>query len=176
MKSDNMPNCPRSGKPIIDMGAYYSFPGWPDKAFIKQVCGVEIPLEEYLQIVTHEGKPGSMRSFTSKAGKPFSGQLVFVNNQVQFYREFDPLVVCPRTGKPVAVTAKAFYFDGLPKIPCWREYHFRPFTAADWVAVLANKDGATFTNFPSRSGIFYAANVRYDEDKKEFVFEYVEKH
>lgn len=166
-------NCPKTGQPVIDMGTYYRFAGFPSVAFTKKICGTDIGVGEYFKLLSNVGEPGTEYRFISKAGKPFKGRLVFTGNQTEFYRVLDASALCPLTNKPASITEKAIYFDGFPKVPFWTEFRYRRFSAQDWVKVLSNSDGCTFDDFPSRSGKLNAGRVWFDSEKKEIKFEYV---
>jgi hypothetical protein len=165
-------NCPKSGQPVIDKGSYFAFPGFPGLAFHQKICGTPIGVEEYGYLLSHVGEPDQEHKFVSKEGKPFKARLVFTGSRIEFFRVLDHTALCPKTNKPASITEKAIYFEGYVKFPFWVEFHFRLFSAQDWVKVLSKPEGCTFDDFPSRSGALRTGRVWFDPAKNAICFEY----
>ena len=82
--------CPKSRKPVMDMGKYYRFEGYPGIFFWKAVANRPITPAEYLPLLTALDltMPVSLTGFTTKEGKPFSGRLVLHPGEKDIGKQF----------------------------------------------------------------------------------------
>lgn len=75
--------CPKSGKPVLDMGKFYRFPGLPEVAFWKTIAQRDVTTEEYSELIA-SGKVGPLGGFISSKGSKFSAMLVLKDGKVGF--------------------------------------------------------------------------------------------
>lgn len=92
--------CPKSKQPVMDMGTYYRFPGYPAAYFNKAIAQRPMAIEEFVNMLTSE-EPIYLDGFISKVNKPFTAALVLdpTTNKINF--QFAPRGDAPRA------TAKA---------------------------------------------------------------------
>lgn len=101
--------CPSSGKPVVDHGSYWIFPGYPNTRFWKTMAGRTMSLEDYCAIL----KGGVfLDGFVSKkSGRNFSARVIYKDDQVVFDFDYPSAPTTPKMSGPGSskMKRKTFY-------------------------------------------------------------------
>ena len=154
--------CPTSGEPVIDMGDFWRFPGYPKVRASKLMIGREMKLSEYVEVFKNEPEPGTtLEGFIGKVkegekvGKPFSAALKYAPDPEK-NRAF--AFVFPE--RPGGVGSNHIVIDG---VKCFSTFAHRDMSEADYRKILASgKTGVEFEFISTRTTKPYTAFVFYN--------------
>lgn len=131
--------CPKTGKPLLDRGKYYSAEGWPQTRFYKIVCEREFTPEDLRSILEDlerdgkslvkglKGKNGAFEAFMEITNsKNYGKALRFSPKSKAEDVGVDLDVNCPKTKKPIRDCGSFYSAPGWPdvrfyKVVCERE-------------------------------------------------------
>ena len=161
--------CPISGEAVLEYESAFDFPGAPEATFRKTIAKREMSADDYRTILKSGDEGFKFEGFWSQAKNRTFAAKVRYNKDKQYEGETSPGcefvfeksdsaprvetptgVMCPKSGKPVMKSGKAFIFPGWPDLICWETIASRDMTAADYAKILGSKDGFAFSGFISK--------------------------
>lgn len=160
--------CPKTGKPVVDFGNAYSFPGLPGIRLWKTVASKMISAEEY-SLLVDSGRTELLEGFTAKSGSKFAAFLTLKGDKLTF--EFPereqsgtPIegVLCPKSGKPVLDCGKFYRFLGVPKSAFWKSVAQRNMKPEDYIPLVGNGKTEVLSGFISKKGSAFSAALILD--------------
>jgi DNA topoisomerase-3 len=177
--------CPKSGSSVMDYGAYWVFPGWPDLKCRKVMLERPVSESEWASILKgiDSGKPVKLTGLISpKTKNAFDALIVKTIDKKYgpgFGFEFEqkaPKVsqasgfMCPKSGEPVRDFGAYWQFPHKPWsiFRCNKVFVGRPMTESDWVAVLEGIDKKTphrLEGLVGKSGNAFSAWIVRKDDK-----------
>lgn len=171
--------CPKTDKPVYDMGTYFWFPGYPKTYCLKVLNQREMKPEEYA--AAFQGEETVLEGFVGKNDKPFNAMLRYDSELERIGFEFPPEnpmdINCPKSGKPIDNREKYFMFPGYPDIRFWKSVAGRDMSAEDYILVLENHPTPVeFHNFYStKKQRPFSAPVRLNEENNEIELAFDDK-
>lgn len=173
--------CPKTGKPALDMGSYYTFSGFPGVYCNKTIASRQMAPEEYALLLA--GRTLQLEGFLSKAGKTFAAKLVFDPGAKKFNFDFGAKGVptkqlCPKAGTPILEAETYYQFPGYPGVYFNKTVAKRVMSIADYLAALSTAKPVFLDGFLSKEDKPFSAALVLDDTGKRmnFVFPPRENH
>ena len=161
--------CPASSEPVIDMGEYWKFPGYPDVRASKIILTRQMQLSEFVEVFKNAPEPGSvLDGYVGKAkppekvAKPFKAALKYAPDP-ETKRSF--AFVFP--DRPAGSSNGSFItVDG---VRCFPEIAHRKMSEDEYRQILASgKQGMEFEFVSQRTTRPYKARVVYNPKAKPY--------
>lgn len=161
--------CPASGEPVIDMGEYWKFPGYPDVRASKTILGRPMQLSEFVQAFKNAPEPGDVLEGYmgkpkpgEKEGKPFKAALKYAPDP-----ETKKAFVFVFPDRPAGSTTGNFItVDG---VRCFPEIAHRKMSEDEYRQILkSGKEGVEFDFFSHTKQKAYKAKVVYNPKAKPY--------
>lgn len=167
--------CPKSGEPVEEFPEGWFFPGHPEASFPKEICGRKMSAQDYVAVLKGGADGAAFEKFFSKSKDRHFAARVRYNPARVYQEEVSPGVefyfppdretgaTCPKSGKPVTETEKAFKFAGFPGF-FGKVIAGRTMSAEDYVKILAaGGSGVKLEGFRSKkTGAKFGAVVKYN--------------
>ena len=163
--SDEGTMCPKSGRPVLDMGDHYNFPGYPTircwKTIAKRTCSAA----DFAQAFAAAPNPGPfLDGFESGKGKAFKAALHYAPNP-ETGKNFQ--FVFPDTEGAEGQRLDFYTLAEAPGVRCWHTFLQRPMSEEDYRRIIgAGKQGCRLDGFKSKGGNSFGATVVFDAKAK----------
>ncbi len=173
--------CPKSKQPLLDRGAAFEAPGFPDTIFWKTAFGKTWDPSDVVTLI--EGvlakKPVEFTGLHTKEQRLYSAPLTIdpKTKKVVIHQISEKLsVVCPKSSKAVEDKGKYWICPGWPKLKLWKNAFGKDWTIDGYLTVLAGNlkgDVPFMDDLVSKAGRpFTAKLIVSDENQEKFSLEF----
>jgi len=172
--------CPKSGKQMLDRGAYFESQGFAGQLVWKHALGRKWTAEDFRELLEAflQGTPKKYDDLASRSGQTYSAMLG-IDAATRKIAIVEPEamkvkgVICPKSGKLILDRGAYFESPGFAGVRFWKNAFGRTWTAEDVVRLIQGVvDGAPaeFTDLVSqRTKKPYSARLTIDESAKKVV-------
>lgn len=171
--------CPKSGKPVLDCGKYYQFPGYPKLRLFKEGLGRKFSIQDYRDILNaaEKGEDHYM-DMKSKDGKEFQAQFRLAHKNTKLELEFKSREVesktlegykCPKTEGKIEDCGIYYIFEGYPKIKFYKKAFGKEFSVEEYCEIIETNikgDPKEWDLYSEKKKRKYKAKILIESDSK----------